>query len=109
MTLHDLTHDSSAINVIGYFLTKTASILILYIKTAKIASSKMFTTRTVASFAKVAKNLRNLSAFRQNIHVCPLNKRAPALRLPLLKFEMTVAVQVRAYAKGKDKKKEKGV
>lgn len=69
----------------------------------------MFNPRTALSFAKVAKNVRSISVFRQDVKLHSFKKFDAIFPRPLLKLEMKISLQNRTYAKGKDKKKEKGL
>lgn len=67
----------------------------------------MFATRTIVSFIRATKNFRNAVLLAQKTQINTLSKPHPVLSSSLLRCD-PVSRQTRNYAKGKDKKKEKG-
>lgn len=65
----------------------------------------MFAARTILSVARTAKHFRSTTVLKQNLY----SSLQAVPCAPFLKENFRTPLQVRTYAKGKDKKKEKGV
>lgn len=68
----------------------------------------MFASRISLRFIKAARMYKNTSLLTQNFQMHSFKKLPVVPTSSLLKYNLKIELQTRNYAKGKNKKKEKG-